>query len=147
MTAISSDVERTAHNVAERLAEPATLETGMFTWFDREMKAVFDIDVMARPFDRRRGYGHYDGPRAETLVIKLESLSELLPTVLSDFVDAPLSEVRANVRSQTKRGEEYAQVKQALRLPEAVLNRIYSHDWVRHFYTQEEIATFRARWS
>jgi hypothetical protein len=145
--AISADVERTAHNVAERLAKPATLEAGMLTWFDREMKVVFDIDVMGGPFNRRRGYGHYNGPRAETLVIKLESLSELLPTVLSDFVDAPLAEVRANVRSTKKRGDEYAQVKKMLRLSEAVLDRIYSHDWVRHFYTHEEIATFRARWS
>jgi hypothetical protein len=32
-------------------------------------------------------------------------------------------------------------------LPKSVVHRIYSHDWVQHFYTSEEIAALKARWT
>jgi hypothetical protein len=144
---ISSDLAATEKAIAELLSRPSTLEKGMFTWFDQEIKATLGVDVMAESFDRERGYGLYHGPRAAVLVLKLEHLADLLSTVVSEFVGVSLSETRANVRRQEKRGEEYVRLKKALCLPEHVCDRIYSHAWVRHFYGEEEIAAFRARWT
>jgi hypothetical protein len=143
--AVTDDAERTRQNIRQQLGNPDAMEY-TFSWFDREIKAVLDIDVMAEPFDKDRGFGFYEGSRADVLVLKLEHLSDLLPTVVSDFVGRELRVTEANVRRQAKRGEDYARVKSELSLPPMTLDRIYSHEWVRHFYTEDEIEIFQSRW-
>jgi hypothetical protein len=132
--------------VVEHLSQPSTFEEGMFKWFDREIKAVLNVDVMRKPFDKERGAGQFSGPRADVLVLKLERLSDLLPTVVSDFVGAPLREVQANVGHRRSSGDQYEYMKKSLQLPESVVRRIYNHDWVQHFYTSEEISALKTRW-
>lgn len=144
---VSGDIDETVQAVQDRLARPEVLEEGMFSWFDREIKARLDVDIMAQPFDRERGYTRYQGPRADVLVLKLERLSDLLPTVVSDFVGTPLQEVRANVGQRKASGDAYQRAKAAFRLPEATAAWIYDHAWVRHFYTADERAAFRAKWA
>jgi hypothetical protein len=143
--AVAGDVERTKQNIREQLAEPGVMDY-TFGWFDRQIKAMLDLDVLAEPFDKERGFGLHEGPRVDVLVLKLERLSDLIPTVVSDFVGRELQVTRANDRRQTERGDEYARVKSELLLPAATIERIYGHEWVRHFYTQDEIESFRARW-
>lgn len=142
---VTGNVAHTKKQIKEELADPSAMEY-TFGWFDRQIKSVLDIDVMAEPFNRERGFGQYSGPRADVLVVKLERLSDLLPTVVSDFVGCALRSIRANVRRRGARGEEYAKVKNTLSLPAAICERIYGHSWVRHFYTPEEVGAFRSKW-
>ena len=142
---VTGNVERTRQNIREQLAGPDAMDY-TFGWFDRQIEAVLDVDVMAEPFDKERGFGLYEGPRADVLVLKLERLSDLLPTVVSDLVGRELQVTQANVRRRTKSGEEYARVKRELSLPAETIDRIYGHEWVRHFYTRDEIEAFRSRW-
>lgn len=142
---VPGDTERTRQNIREQLASPYAMDYA-FGWFDRQVKSVLDVDVMAEPFNKKQGFGLYSGPRADVLVLKLERLSDLLPTVVSDFIGHKLQATRANVRRRSKRGKEYALVKNELTLPATTLERIYSHEWVQHFYTQSEITSFRSRW-
>jgi hypothetical protein len=79
--------------------------------------------------------------------VKLERLSDLLPTVVSEFVGASLETIRANVGHGRGRRDSYAQVRKSLQLPASVCTRIYNHDWVRHFYTTEEISAFKSKWT
>lgn len=136
-----------ARIIAERLEHTEELDEEVFTWFDREIKRRLAVDVMAKPFDRERGFGTYRGPRADVLVIKMEKLSELLPTVVSDFVGAPLRPVRANVGKEKAGGDDYMRVLAAIKLPDRVASRIYDDGWVRHFYTAQERSAFKAKWT
>ena len=144
---VSSDVEQTRQAIIQHFSQPATFEEGMYKWFDREMKVVLEVDVMDEPFNRQLGAGRFHGPRAEVLVLKLERLSDLLPTVVSDFVGAPLHEVRTNVGNRRASGNEYERIKRTLKLPKATCDRIYNHRWVRHFYTNSEIEAMKAKWT
>jgi hypothetical protein len=142
-----SNVDETQQAIVEWLARPETLEEGMFTWFDREIKSTLNVDVMSGSFDPYEGYGVCQGTRATVLVVKLERLSGLLPTVVSKFVGTSLEDTRANVGRDRGRRDSYAQVKRSLQLPASVCTRIYNHDWVRHFYTKEEISAFKSKWT
>jgi hypothetical protein len=144
---VSSDHQQTEQSLVEHLSQPSTFEEGMFKWFDREIKTVLEVDVMREPFDKERGAGQFSGPRADVLVLKLERLSDLLPTVVSDFVGTPVQEVQANVGYRRSSGDQYERMKRSLHLPKSVVHRIYSHNWVQHFYTSEEIAALKARWT
>ena len=142
----SHSISQIQERIVERLSDPEEMEY-IFGWFDQEIKNVLGVDVMNRSFDRKQGFQFLEGPRADVLVLKLERLSDLLPTVVSDFVGVPLQEERSNVGHRKERGDKYSQVKQSLQVPEPIRNRIYSHKWVRHFYTEEEISSFNDRWS
>ena len=142
----SQSVSKTQERIIERLSDPEEMEY-IFGWFDQEIKNVLDVDIMKRPFNQNRGFQFLEGPRADVLVLKLERLSDLLPAVVSDFVGANLQEVRSNVGRRKKKGEKYSRVKETLQVPESIRNRIYSHEWVHHFYTEGEINSFDERWS
>jgi hypothetical protein len=144
--AVTGHVAQTRQNIAEALAEPGVMDF-TFNWFDREPKEMLGVDVMDEPFDRERGFGLCEGSRATMLVLKLERLSDLLCSVVSSFVGRELHEARANQRRRSKRGEEYARLVDTLSLPAETRNRIYGHDWVSHFYTDDEIEAFHSKWS
>lgn len=114
-----------------------------FTWFDREIKAVLGIDIYAHPFDREAGYTRITTPRADILVMTTERLSELIPTVLSDFVGESLRVHNARRR----RDKMYACVKSNFTLPDKVVQRVYGNPRMQHFYTNEQIAHFMRRWT
>lgn len=138
-------VEEATRTIVRRLSEPDAMEY-TFGWFNRELKATFGADVMAAPFHRKQGFGRCRGPRVDVLVLKLEKLSELLPTIVSSFVGTSLQEVRANVGSEKKNGDLYSAVRARLQLPESTLRAIYDSHWVRHFYTLQEVRAFKAKW-
>lgn len=144
---ISDDVHTTLHSIREHLEKPETFEEGMFKWFDREIDRNFNVDILSTPFDKESGYTFYRSKRSEILLVKVEYLADIIPTVVSNFVGADLVNVKTNVGSEKKSGDEYKQVKDSFYLPDSTLERIYNHKWVRHFYTQEEIDNFKDRWS
>jgi hypothetical protein len=112
-------------------------------WFDREIKAVFDIDVYEHPFDPEKGYTRIRTSRADVLVLRLEDLDDLIPSVVSDFVDAPLAVERTNTRSD----DTYQTIKRTFTLPRSALEDIYSQRMVQHFYADHEIEAFIDSWS
>ena len=144
---VRADAVDAARIIAERMEQPEEIDAEVFTWFDREIKHRFEVDVMAEPFDRERGFGTYRGPRADVLVIKTENLTELLPTVVSAFVGAPLQALRANVGQERADGNDYGRVLASLKLADGVASRVYDHAWVRHFYTAQERSAFKERWT
>lgn len=114
-----------------------------YEWFDREVHSAFGIDVFEHPFNQEKGYGRITQENVDLLILTLEQLSDLIPTVLSDFVDASLRVQRDNTRTDNV----YAEVKKRLRLPESRVRRLYDHPWMRHFYTEQDIEKFVGRWS
>lgn len=133
-------------DIVDLLSHPNALDYE-FTWFDKELKPTFDVDVMQMPFSRDEGYAIYHAPRADILVLKVERLSELLPTVVSDFVGTPLHTVRANVGREKSAGGLYSDIKRTLQLPTSVCQAVYRHEWVRHFYSPSETRAFLRKWS
>lgn len=75
------------------------------------------------------------------------SLLDLLCSVVSDFVNAPLEDVRANVGDKKNIARTYRDIKQNLRLPTHVVDGMYRPPWVTHFYTDDEVASFKRRWT
>lgn len=118
------------------------------TWFDMEVKSLYSIDVFAEPFDPARGYAIYRNDFADVLLIKLEKLNECAADAMRDFLgieDFRLEET--NVADD----KEYATIYQAFRkqiaLPDSYLDRMYNSRVARKFYSPDEIAAFRRKWS
>ena len=116
-------------------------------WFDRQIKSVFEFDILAAPFDAAAGYGRYEARNADILLIRLEDLSERGPEALQAFLDIPHVEIlSANEGMAKETRDAYRAVLDRLTLPDSTLDKVYGSRLARHFYTDAEIKGFKARW-
>lgn len=121
---------------------------GFGDWFEKQLKPAFGVDVMASPFDRSAGFSIIEAERVELLIMQAERLSDLIPTVLADFVGTRLVEVPSNIRSQSATGSSaYREALDQLRIPRTTCELIYSRPIVRHFYDEDTINRWIDRWS
>jgi hypothetical protein len=83
------------------------------------------------------------------LVLQVERLSALLPTVVADFTNAPdaLAATRANARANTPVAEAYRDVKRRVTIDQARCDEIYESRFVRHFYAPPAIKSMKRRWT
>lgn len=119
------------------------------TWFDREVKGIFGVDILNLPFDKTAGYAIHESPKANVLIMTLERLDSVFAKAIPAFVgiDQAPPLVSYNVRSETVDGSAYRWVKEHLRLPEDTLYRIYSSPTVKHFYDDDTVAGWVRYWS
>ena len=116
-------------------------------WFDSEVKTVFNIDVFATPFMIEKGYQIYESECADVLLLKLEVLDKVLEEAFSQFLGIKRFKLKAeNVGDDKKYAQVYKSFKKAISLPEDYLDKMYSSKYARHFYSDEEIASFRSKW-
>jgi hypothetical protein len=117
-------------------------------WFERELCPAVGIDVLAEPFDPSVGHGVVETSAVRLLVLRQESFA-CAPTVLASFLGlaGPVVVPRRNEGATGQFAQIYRGFLAAARLPERLLDEAYNSGYARHFYTKDEIAQFRRRWS
>lgn len=119
----------------------------MAGWFDTEVRDTLGVDVFSAPFPRERGYQIVEGDRAHLLVLRLEDLERVAPTALKEFLGIEgITVPRLNVASRKPHGGAYRAFVQRAPLPAKLLDEVYGSRLARHFYSDDEIAAFRAKW-
>ncbi len=118
-----------------------------FSWFDTELKNVFDIDVFLYKFPKLKGYKIYENNCADVLLLKLENIKECAIYAFKEFLDIEkFSLVKKNLAYEKYYHEAYEMFLNNIHLPEDYLDKFYSSYQVRHFYTSDEIGNFKKRW-
>ena len=118
------------------------------TWLDAEVKTNFGIDVYAYPFPVEQGYTVISRENTSLMVLRCELEDRKKERAIADFLGLDEFEiVRSNVRSEKSTGQTYAEFKRRIRIPPALLDRMYDSKFARHFYSGEERDLFRKRWS
>jgi hypothetical protein len=119
-----------------------------FTWFDNELKKTFGIDVFLTDFPKEKGYKIYAGERADVLLIRLESLNQCYREAFQEFLALDnLALISFNRSADKDYKDIYQAFQKSLEFPPTFLDKIYSSKHVCHFYTEEEIDRFKAKWS
>lgn len=117
------------------------------TWLDAELRSVFGIDVYARPFPRSLGYEIYENDVASVLLLRLEGLEQAAPQAFHKWLGLEgFAAVESNVGRAKSYSDSYRSFVENVRLPDSYLDRMYGSRYARHFYSDEEINAFRARW-
>jgi hypothetical protein len=118
-----------------------------FEWFDIELKSVFGVDIYDHPFDREKGYSIIEQGNVEVLAMKLEKLNGL-ESVIGEFVGAPdFKLVNTNVGNEKLYKYLYKNVLEVIKLPREFFAQYYENNpQMDHFYTKDEIASFRKKW-
>jgi hypothetical protein len=116
-------------------------------YFDRELKGVLGIDVFSREFSTSKGYQIYREEPADVLLIRLENLSQCAQDAFGEFLNIDgFTLVRANVSSDKAYHAIYQKFLDSVVLPDSYVDRMYTSKYAQHFYSEEEIDLFRARW-
>lgn len=117
-------------------------------YFDTEFNGVLGIDLFKSPFPRERGYDILNSGKHEVLVLRLESLSACHEQAMLDFLGLRNFELtNANIGENKDYADVYRLFKDRIKLPESYLDRLYDSRMARHFYSDEELAKFRKRWT
>jgi hypothetical protein len=122
-------------------------ELTALNWFEEQLKPVFDIDVYETPFPTELGYKIYSAPKADILVMRLESLSRCANRAIREFLglqNFKLSNI--NTGEHRKTGELQRMFK-TKPLPREYVNHMYGLKLSRHFYTDAELEAFRRYWT
>lgn len=118
------------------------------TWFDRELKLVFGIDVFADSFPKSIGYKIYEGDSADVLLLKLESLDRCLSDAFKDFLNIDNFFLpKANTAREKVYSTLYKKFVANIQLPESYLKKMYNSKYIQHFYSESEINSFKAKWN
>ncbi|MFH1932395.1 MAG: putative capsular polysaccharide synthesis family protein [Pseudomonadota bacterium] len=116
-------------------------------FFDRELKGVFGIDVFASDFPKSEGYKIYEGKQADVLLIRLENLNECACDALKKFLNINgFTLTNTNIGRKKDYALIYQKFKDSIALPDAYINKMYGSKYMRHFYSEEEIQRFEAKW-
>ena len=117
-------------------------------WFDRELKAVFNMDVYSTPFDHEKGFATYHADHADILLIRLKDLTTHGRRALEEFLGVPDIQFEITNTGTEKIGSKaYSHVKRNVRLPKEILKKIYASRYANHFYSANEINEFTHLWS
>ena len=119
------------------------------TWFDKELKNVFKIDVYAYPFNHRDGFTIIRDRNVEVLIIRLEDLNQNLSHALTTFLnlERPIEMLKANVSEDKECAAAYRYVLENITIPKPICIKIYSSKYAKHFYNESMRNEFIQKWS
>ena len=123
-------------------------EDWSLTWFDRELKKVFGVDMYRFPFDHENGYTLIHSKNISILVIKLEELGRCFSGAIFELLNKEnLNLTNSNVAGKKFYYNTYRYVLENLTLDSHFCKKIYSSKYARHFYTNDELKIFMRKWS
>ena len=116
-------------------------------FFDDELKAVFEVDVYKKTFDRSRGFHIYESKYARVLLIRVEDLNRVVTAAFNAFLGIEsFNLINKNVGSQKFYKDLYAEFKKVISFPETFIDYHYLWKFARHFYSIKELSGFRRKW-
>ncbi|MCA1619997.1 MAG: putative capsular polysaccharide synthesis family protein [Acidobacteria bacterium] len=116
-------------------------------WFDNEFKPVLGLDVYKHAFPHDQGYLRIDSGPYEVLIMRHDLDDRLKEKLLAELVGVRVVTLTPkNVSAQKPYAEVYREFLRRVELPEDYVNRLLGSKYARHFYSNEELARFRAKW-
>ena len=116
-------------------------------FFDREIREIFGIDVLATGFSIEKGYQIYRHDRVELLVLKLEDLAQCAGEAFRQFLSLENFElINQNVGAEKVYAPLYRAFKSKVRLDQEYVDGLLGSEYMRTFYREDEIRSAREKW-
>jgi hypothetical protein len=139
------------------LADPGELAAGFMErgrhqvpidWFDEEFKSIFGVDVFERPFPHDLGYVQLEAAPHRILILRSDLPDEQKASCLSEWLGRrSFNIVRMNEAGEKHYSMKYEAARRALQLPPDYVDAMLGSKYARHFFTPDELAGLRMKWS
>lgn len=142
------DSDQSVQEQVLEFIEAASITNYVFShWYHVEFEKALGIDVHQYPFDREKGYGFIKENNFDILLLTLERLNDNVE-VIRQFLDAPDFEIITfRVGAEQEYKYIYEDIIKNLKIPYEIIERYYvNNSKMEHFYTEEDIETFRKKW-
>jgi len=117
-------------------------------WLQQEFLNFTGFNIFKNKFDKNKGFEIYNTEKFDILFIKLEKLSKIYKQALQEFLHLSVDEIIAtNATEQKKEAELINKIKTHFALTQNELDKIYATDYVKKFYTKQEIENFAKKWT
>jgi putative capsular polysaccharide synthesis protein len=129
--------------------DPGLLVQDQFnSFFEQELGPIAGIDVLGTPIDRDRGFTLAAGEGGTTLLYRFEDAGATLAPALAALVGRQRVDlVNANLSAEKNYADFYRTFRDSFKAPPDICSAIYDNDrYVRYFYSDAEIASFKGRW-
>tara|TARA_R110002012_G_scaffold48720_4_gene126575 strand:+ start:3808 stop:4731 length:924 start_codon:yes stop_codon:yes gene_type:complete len=115
-------------------------------WLQEELNAVFQLNLLEIPFDKRDNFAIYEDDDKRLLTLKLEKINETFKKGILNFLQEDITLLRMNEASAKDINVVYKKFKAGLRLPKQYVDELYNSAYIKHFYTLDEIEEFQLKW-
>lgn len=116
-------------------------------WFSKELCRTFDFNIYDLKFDHSLGYSTYKVGKHNLLIVRLEDANRVLPKAIEEFlgISGVAMPHRNKLSSRAYVGYKYKKLK-TFKFSENFLDKVYNLEYVKHFYTENEIKKFKNSW-
>lgn len=124
-----------------------SIKEGYLSWLDDEIGTVFGLDLYSHDFPKEKGYQIIRTNNIQLLILKLEMLDKTISAAIHEFLGiSNFQLIRENVSANKEYKALYNDFITQNIFSADLIDSIYSHPYVRHFYSDEEISGFRNKW-
>jgi hypothetical protein len=116
-------------------------------WFDDEFSDVLGVNVYDHPFPHADGWQLIESDSHKILLLKTESSSAQKIEGLEYALQTDgLRLTSMNIGEDKFYADKYREFKENIRLPAEYLEKMYGSKYAQHFYSQDELVSFRKNW-
>ena len=139
-------------NLYDEVKEYIKIQLIKGDWFINELKPNLQIDVYKHPFDHQKGYQIIEENNIHLLIIRLENLNDVWETATLDWLGeerlarGPIALRRENEASNKIIANLYKEVKASIKFDLELIEKVYSTQYAKHFYSEEELYQFKQKW-
>ena len=117
------------------------------SWFDQEMKTVFDIDIYRSQFDYEKGYSILENKGHRLLLLRLDLLKSNSKLAFGEFLGiSNFSLNKSNSSDEQPYKAAYDKFITESNFPPEYIEKIYDNKLCRYFYLPQEIEEMKRKW-
>jgi Putative capsular polysaccharide synthesis protein len=116
-------------------------------WFKDELLNLLNMGVCDLDVFSGKGYTTLNKDNKDVLILKFESLNDIAPIAISEFLGIKVGFISSRNRTQNKSTNKlYEEVNSAFSLREKELEIIYNQPILQLAYSEKELEEFKSRW-
>jgi len=137
------DIEKIRENICRRINQY------ILPYWDVEYKDANIIDIYKQSFPKEKGWDIIKNDNIEILLLKYEKVNDIFSDAMEEFIGIPdLKLPRTNITSEKKdrASSIYNTFKRKISFNKEFVDEVYSHPFVEHFYSSDEIKKMKVIW-
>lgn len=117
-------------------------------WIKIEQGDVLQMPYLEFPFDKEKNFSIIKKEKNKALILKLEAFQTAgYEKLIGDFCHIKnFTYTNANLTEKKTKYKAYQLFLNQIKIPQNLLEETYQSDFVRHYYSDEEIEIFKRKW-